>query len=187
MAERGNRRASEARLHKLEARRRELHDELRELERAECERAGVAGVQLKNHPASMLPGGVTYITGMSTGANVGGFDVQLKNQPASMLPGGVTYVTGLATSGGGGFANTERLRLLRELSAIRRELAKAAPKPRPLSRAKRDILQALEAMPPEDLDSLQKGVLIGKVQDKVGHARSTIYPILDDFLESRRR
>jgi hypothetical protein len=133
----------------------------------------------------MLPGGVTYVTGLAQSPT--GSDVQLKNQPASMLPGGVTYVTGLATSGGKvGFANTERLRLLRELSAIRRELAKAAPKPRPLSRAKRDILQALEAMSPEDL-SLQKEVLIGKVQDKVGHARSTIYPILDDFLESRRR
>jgi hypothetical protein len=32
---------------------------------------GLTDVQLKNQPASMLPGGVTYITGMSTGAKVG--------------------------------------------------------------------------------------------------------------------
>jgi hypothetical protein len=31
----------------------------------------VADVQLKNQPASLLPGGVTYVTGMSTGAKVG--------------------------------------------------------------------------------------------------------------------
>jgi hypothetical protein len=49
-------------------------------------------------------------------------------------------------------------------------------------------------MSPEDLDSLRKGALIEKVAAKidaeysgVGRARSTIQPILADFLESRRR
>jgi hypothetical protein len=80
MAKRGKRqrRGSEARLRELEAR-------LRELERAECKRAGLAGVQLKTVRGSMLPGGVTYVTGMANCADV--LSVQLKNQPASMLPG----------------------------------------------------------------------------------------------------
>jgi hypothetical protein len=71
-------------------------------------------------------------------------------------------------------------------------VASAAPKRRSLSLAKRNIWQVLEAMPPEDLDSLQKEVLIGKVQDKivaeydgVGRARSLIQPMLKKFLQSR--
>jgi hypothetical protein len=90
MVVRGKRQVDEARLRKLEARRRELDDELRELERADC------GVQLKNQPASMLPGGVTYVTGMTTGR------------------------VGFAP------ANTAaRLRLLQERSDIQQELTKA--------------------------------------------------------------
>jgi hypothetical protein len=121
MAERGKRQVDEARLRKLEARRRELHDELRELERAEYERADELRPRLVNRPASMLPGGVTYVTGMTTGSvgSTACAGVQLKNQPSSLLPGGVTYVTGRV-----GFAspNAARLRLLQELSAVRQEL-----------------------------------------------------------------
>jgi hypothetical protein len=83
-----------------------------------------------------------------------------------------------------------------ELKAIRQALvetsgcARAASKPRSL--AKRNILQVLEAMPPGDLGSLQKEVLIEKVTaeidakyDGVGRARSTIQPVLGNFLKSR--
>jgi hypothetical protein len=72
--------------------------------------------------------------------------------------------------------------------------AEAAPKPRSLSRARRNILQVVKAMPPEDLDSLQVEVLIEKVSAEidakyrgVGRSRSTIHPLLIDFLQSRRR
>jgi hypothetical protein len=83
-----------------------------------------------------------------------------------------------------------------ELNAIQQELAKAlagskaATKPR--SSAKRNIERVLKAMPPEDLDSLQIEVLVETVKDKivaeyngVGRARSTIHPLVVDFLQSR--
>jgi hypothetical protein len=77
---------------------------------------------------------------------------------------------------------------------LARTEALAAPKPRSLSPAKHNILQVLEAMPPGDLDTRQKQVLIQKVSAEinakyggVGHSPSTIQPVLIDFLQSRRR
>jgi hypothetical protein len=181
--------------------RRELH----ERERVKWQ----DDIQLKNQPASMLPGGVTYVTGMTTGKvpfaecerdeMVAG--IQLKNQPASMLPGGVTYVTGM-TTGKAGFRSdanaAHRKRVEQDLNVIKQELARmraatsVAMRPRSLSPAKRNILQVMEAMPPEELDSRQTEVLIEKVQAEidakyrgVGRARSTIQPMLKDFLQSR--
>ena len=72
--------------------------------------------------------------------------------------------------------NTARLQrewVEQKLNAIEQRLAgtrarsKAAPKPRSLSSARRNIQQVMEALPPEDLGSLQKEVLIGKIQDKI--------------------
>jgi hypothetical protein len=100
--------------------------------------------------------------------------------------------------------NALKLDLVEKLQAAERELqakeeelcAEASTRRRsgPRSSAKHNILQVLEAMSPEDLDSLTREALIEKVQAKidaecggVGRARSTIQPILADFLESRRR
>ena len=84
-----------------------------------------------------------------------------------------------------------------ELQAKEEELADLRAKTPTKRRSgphKHNILQVLEAMPIEDLDSLTREALIEKVQAKidaecggVGRARSTIQPILADFLESRRR
>jgi hypothetical protein len=84
-----------------------------------------------------------------------------------------------------------------ELQAKEEELADLRAKAPTKLRSgphKHNILQVLEAMSPEDLDSLTREALIEKVQAKidaehggVGRARSTIQPILADFLESRQR
>jgi hypothetical protein len=115
----------------------------------------------------------------------------------SMLPGGV-QIARIRTPEETHLARLRREGVEQELNAIRQEMAgiraevSPAPKPRSLSPAKRNILRVLEAMPPEDLDSRQIEVLVEMVEDRivadyggVGRSRSTIHPLVVDFLQSR--
>jgi hypothetical protein len=164
---------------------------------------------------SLFPGGVRYLTEFerlppNTACRVGGRWMINKPQPHSMLPGSGTRFA--SPSEQHVFELVERIqakvrawskytkaRLRRERAeqAMRERveqaiLQKLPTRPRSLSPARRNIEQVLKAMSPEDLDSLQGEVLIGKVQDKidaeydgVGRSRSRIQPMLKEFLQSR--
>jgi hypothetical protein len=127
-------RGDEARLRELERRRRELKLQLLEYE--------PGGVRLKHHPNSMLPGGVTYVTGMTTGV---GFAPQRELERVERE---------LAETRARMDANTVRLhheRVEQDLNAIRQKLAdmrvEVSP-PAPVRAKERTVLGLQRAYPP---------------------------------------